>query len=238
MDGFNIPYTEDQKLFSNVEVFDFESICVPTEELKATETTTWVGKHVPISVSISSNLQDDTIFMCEKDPELLIIAFVSSLELLAERSKLQMRTKFQESENTVNDRVKKIFEKLNARILSKRLEVFDYEDEFVEDGDEDDMSTQFLKIKKNQLIDSKQHLERYVSTLPVFGFNSSRYDLNLIKSYLIPYLIYDKEIEPTVLKKANDFISFKFGDVQVLDLMKFHGGARTVDSFLKAYKAS
>ena len=51
------------------------------------------------------------------------------------------------------------------------------------------MSTQFLKIKKNQLIDSKQHFERYVSTLPVFGFNSGRYDLNLIKYYLIPYLM-------------------------------------------------
>ena len=72
-------------MFSNVAVFGFESICVPTEKLKATETTTWNGKHVPISVSISSNLQDEPIFLCEKDPELLIIAFVYSLELLAEK---------------------------------------------------------------------------------------------------------------------------------------------------------
>ena len=72
----------------------------------------------------------------------------------------------------------------------------------------------------------------------MFGFNSGRYDLNLIKSYLIPYLICDKEIELTVIKKANDFISFKFGDVQFLDTMKFLGGATTLDSFLKAYKAS
>ena len=62
LDGFNIPYTEDQKLFSNVAVFDFELICVPTEKLKSIETTTRIGKHVPISVSISSNLQDDRIF--------------------------------------------------------------------------------------------------------------------------------------------------------------------------------
>ena len=103
LDGFNILYTEDQKLFSNVAVFDFESICVLTEELKATKTTNWIGKQVPISISISSNLQDGPIFFCEKGPELLIIAFVSSLELLAEKSKLQMRTNFQEIENTVND---------------------------------------------------------------------------------------------------------------------------------------
>ena len=151
LDGFNIPYTENQKLFSNVVVFDFESICVPTEELKATKTTTWIGKHVPISILISSNLQDAPIFLCEKDPELLIIAFVSSLELLAEKSKLQMRTKFQEIENIVNDRVEKIFDKLNARTLSKRLEIFVYEDECVEDGDEDDISTQFLRIQKKSI---------------------------------------------------------------------------------------
>ena len=89
LDGFNIPYTEDQKLLSNAAIFDFESICVHTEELKATETTIWIRKHVPISVSVSSNLQDDPIFLCEKEPELLIIAFVSSLELLAEKSKIK-----------------------------------------------------------------------------------------------------------------------------------------------------
>ena len=149
-----------------------------------------------------------------------------------------MRSRLQEFENTVNDQVKKIFDKLNAGTLTKRLEVFDYEDECVEDGDEDDMSTQFLRVQKNQLIDLKQHLERYVNTLPVFGFITGRYDLNLIKSYLIPNLICDKEIEPTVIKKANDFISFKFGDVQFLDIMKFLGGATTLDSFLKTYKAS
>ena len=100
------------------------------------------------------------------------------------------------------------------------------------------MSTQFLRMQKNQLIDLKQNLERYVNTLPVFGFNSGRYDLNLIKSYLIPYFINDKEAEPMVIKKANDFISFKFGDIQFLDIMKFLGGATSLDFFLKAYKAS
>ena len=83
-----------------------------------------------------------------------------------------------------------------------------------------------------------QLLERYTNTLPVFRFNSGRYDINLVKSYLIPYLINEKEIEPSVIKKANDFVSFKVGDVQLLDIMKFLGGATTLDSFLKAYKAS
>ena len=55
-DRFGIGYEEDQKLFKNVAVFDCEAICVPSNELKDTNTTTWIGKHEPISVSISSNL--------------------------------------------------------------------------------------------------------------------------------------------------------------------------------------
>ena len=238
LEGFNLPVSDDKKLFKNLAIFDFESICVPTEELKETQTTTWIGKHVPISVSISSNLIDEPIFLYNKDPQNLIIDFVSNLELLAEKSKLGMRTNFQDIEVAVNERMKKIFDQLNERGQNFSSNKFDYEDECIEDSEEADMSTQFLRIQKNQLIDLKQHLERYINTLPVFGFNSGRYDLNLIKSYLIPYLIRDKEQETSVIKKANDFISFKFGDVQFLDIMKFLGGATTLDSFLKAYKAS
>ena len=45
-------------------------------------------------------------------------------------------------------------------------------------------------------------------------------------------------IEPTVIKKAKHFVSFKFGDVQLLDIVNFLGGATSLDSFLKAYKTS
>ena len=72
----------------------------------------------------------------------------------------------------------------------------------------------------------------------MFGFNSAKYDLNLIKSYLLPILVNERDIEPTVIKEANQFISFKFGDVQLLDIMNFHGGATSLDSFLKSYKTS
>ena len=66
LDSFNIPYKEDQKMFKNLAVFDFESICVKEETYKETETTKCVGKHVPISVSISSNLIPGPIFFASQ----------------------------------------------------------------------------------------------------------------------------------------------------------------------------
>ena len=74
--------------------------------------------------------------------------------------------------------------------------------------------------------------------LLVFGFNSSKYDINLIKRSLVPLLVNERELEPTVIKKANPLVTFKFGDLHLLDILKFLGGATSLDSFLKAYKMS
>ena len=65
---------------------------------------------------------------------------------------------------------------------------------------------------------------------------SAKYDLNLIKTYLIPLLVNEREIQPTVIKKANQYTSFKFENVQFLHIMNFLGGATSLYSFLKAYK--
>ena len=91
-------------------------------------------------------------------------------------------------------------------------------------------------MQKNHLIHLQEHFERYCNTLPVFGFNSAKHDINLIKSYLLPIHVNEQKIEPTVIKKANRFVSFKFGDVQLLDIINFLGGATSLDSLLKAYE--
>ena len=77
------------------------------------------------------------------------------------------------------------------------------------------------RYKKNQIFDLQESLEDYCNVLHVFGFNSPKYDLNLIKSYLLPILVNERDIEPTVIKKANKFISLNFGDIQLLDRLTF-----------------
>ena len=37
LEGFNIPVSKDNTLLNNLAIFDFESICVPSDELKATQ---------------------------------------------------------------------------------------------------------------------------------------------------------------------------------------------------------
>ena len=235
--GFGISYNDDQKLFKNLATFDFESICVPPEQLKDTNTTTWIGKHEPISVSISSNSIDEPVVLCDKDPKALIISFVEAIEDLASKSKTEMRTKFSSIEAIIRAWFNGIWENLNKR-KDQNASAFECEVERTEEDDEADMSTQFLQMQKNQLLDLQQHFERYVNTLPLFRSNSGKNDLNLIKSYLLPYLIHERDVQPTVIKKANHFVSLKFGDLQFLDILNFLGGATSLDFFLEAYRTS
>ena len=102
--------------------------------------------------------------------------------------------------------------------------------------EEEDLSTQVLQMQKNQLIDSQKYYERYCNVLSVFGFNSAQRDIILIKSYLLPIHWNEQDIELRVIKKANLFVPFKFGDIQLLDIMNFLGGATSLYSFLKAHK--
>ena len=232
LDSFGINYTSVQKLLQNLAIFDFESICVQEETFRDTITTTWIGKHVPISVSVSSNLVEEPIFLYNSDPHHLVASFIGALENLASQSKPKMKNLFLEIETTIKIKLGSILEKLTQRHNRRQQAAL---------GDCDNescASTQFLQIQKNQIIDHQGSLERYCNVLPVFGFNSAKYDLNLIKSYLLPILINERDIEPTVIKKTNQFISFNFGDIQLSDIMNILGGATSLDSFLKAYKTS
>ena len=89
-----LTYKSNCLTYKSLTVFDFESVCVKNSKLVDTETTTWVGKHEPISVYITSNLLKESLFICNTEPYSLVSAFVNSVESLAEKKKLEMDLKF------------------------------------------------------------------------------------------------------------------------------------------------
>ena len=139
---------------------------------------------------------------------------------------------FFEVENAFKTKLCAILEQLNQR-RNRAKRVSNVVDDCIVEQ-EKDVSTHFLQMQKNQSIDLQEHFERYCNVLPVSGFNSAKYDINLIQSYLSPILVIERGIQATVIKKDNQFVYFKFGDIQILVIMNFLGGATSLDSFLKA----
>ena len=167
LDPFGIPCTDNQKLFNNISIFDFESICVVDENFKDTETTTWIEKHIPISVSKSSNLIKESIFVYNPNSPDLLSQFIDASENLATQSKAQLKKNFLQKETATKSWLALILKTLNqgrSRWVGIEAEV----------DDSGNSSTQFLQTQKNQLIDLQEHFERQCKTLPVFGFNKAR----------------------------------------------------------------
>ena len=193
-------------------MFDFESICVQEETFRDTKTATWIEKHVPISVSISSNLLEEPIFICNSDSHHLIASFIGALENLASQSEAKMKNIFRDIETTIKVKLGSILEKLTQRHNRRESASADMSQDDCDS--EICASTQFPQIQKNQL--------------NWFGFNSAKYDLKLIKSFLLPFLVNERENEPTVINKANQFISFKFCVIRLLDILNFLGAATSL----------
>ena len=145
-----------------------------------------------------------------------------------------MKLNFIEVETPIKKKLCAILEQLN-QIRNRSGSVSNFVDDCIVE-EEEDLSTQFLQMQKNQVIDLQEDFERYCNVLLVFGFNSAKHDIHLIKSYLLQILVNERDIEPTVIKKANQLVPFKSGDIQLVDIGNFLGGATSFDSFLKAYK--
>ena len=83
-----------------------------------------------------------------------------------------MKLNFIEVETAIKIKLCAILEQLSQRRnRAERVSVF-VNDCIVEE-EEKDLSTQFLRMQKNQSSDLQEHFKRYCNVLPVLGFNSA-----------------------------------------------------------------
>ena len=133
---------------------------------KNTDTTSWIGEHVLISVSISSNLIEQPCIFCNSHPRASVECFLDALDGLATKSKAQKGLKFLEIETSWKSKHNQIFSALNHRrcrtepvlefrdgCIEEEEEEEQEEEEEEEEEEEQDVWTQFLQNKRiNSLI--------------------------------------------------------------------------------------
>ena len=163
--------------FSHLIILSFESITLPDNTIRNTELTPRIRKHVPISVSISSNLLTQPIFICNEDPLQLSRDFVSCLANIAEKSTLLIWEKLQ----NFTSRLEENYWLPRDKDPVRENEGLVNDDAETDEEDEEDSNFTRDRRELKVLSSLRQDLENYYNTIPVFGCNSSRYDLNLIK---------------------------------------------------------
>ena len=70
--------------------------------------------------------------------------------------------------------------------------------------------------------------------MPVVGFNSGKYDLNVVKEVLFPVLVKEEEVKFTI-KRLNNFMCLATEHLRFLDVSNFLAPGFSYDKFLKAY---
>ena len=85
------------------------------------------------------------------------------------------------------------------------------------------------------LIQLEDKMTAYIQELPVLGFNSGKYDINIAKRFLLPYLIKHHPIKFSV-KRNNNHMCLKTNFLKFLDITNYMAPGFSYDQFLKAYE--
>ena len=187
-------------------VYDFEAICQKINE-KQTDELTITAKHIPVSVAINDNLTKKPSFIVEEDPK-----------KLAERFVVELLKRAREIEETVwlSNPVLGVYKKFN----------------------EDDKGEQYggYLINEARVKLSKETAKSYVNwvkQVPVFGFNSGRYDINMIKEYFVENLTSLSDVN--VAKKENSYMFLSTPNFKFLDIKNFLAPGLSYDAWCRAY---
>ena len=79
------------------------------------------------------------------------------------------------------------------------------------------------------------YLRRHLAELVVVGFNSGKYDLNVLKDILIPYLVHRSGIDLTI-KCHHACLALRTGSLKFMDISNFVAAGTSYGAFFKAYQ--
>lgn len=100
-----------------------------------------------------------------------------------------------------------------------------------ERGDVSPVPQQQNQMKNNKL---QASLKDHLAELTVVGFNSGKYDLNVLKDLLIPLLVQKKGVK-LAIKRHQAYLALKTGSLTFIDISNFLAPRCSYAEFLEAY---
>lgn len=197
---------------------------VPIHESNS-EKLTWTQEHVPISVSVCSNVDGYRHPHCivQPDIELLVKDMVSYMTEIVNKSYNLAKEKFVDAFDRLDDILDERCVEKNDFLLNEMLEDVEWQEE--------------VKKMKELCEKLKGELDAYCRQQICLGFNSSNYDLNLIKSHIAKHLnIYmHKAKNNFTVKRNNQYTCLANEDFKFLDIASYLTPGVNYSKFLKAF---
>ena len=200
---------------------DFREGIDQVEKIESDEGTWWNKVHVPVSFSVGCNLEGvDTVHVSSKDPEELVSHLVGMLLEMAEK-KYEVCVEHYEY----------IFEQLEQLKVQEMVRL---QEDMVNDDFEMDENGGVTSKRMKLLENFFGKFEGYCKELAVIGFNSTGYDMKLIKKFLFKKLCERGQQPNFTTKKAGKYPCIKTEHLKFMDILQFLAPGYNLKSFFKA----
>ena len=201
--------------------FDFECFFDRHNLPADTNTLQWSARHVPLSVSIASNVpghEDAQCYITNGDSDKLVEEMMNNLIAISDAAYDSLLPSYVD-----------VLADLDARKHA-------WEEETKEAEEEEEAENGKKTVNPYNTLEKQ--LQAWLHQLPVLGFNSGRYDLNAIKKFFVPLLIHNNTAERAscfVIKRQNNFMCLSTDKLKFLDMVNFLAPGVSYAKYLTAY---
>ena len=182
----------------------------------------FVAVHIPMSFSVCSNIPgyEHADFYTDSDPDVLIEKFLNILNIHSDAAYQILYSKYKPYLKKLDDLSKEVREK-EAQMNGEASE------------------------KNNYYDDLSNELRSWLQVLPVLGFNSGKYDVNMICDPLMNLLKHTTTVDENkttvnraqmIIKKNNSFMAIRTQKLQFLDITNYLSAGSSYSGFLKAFQ--
>ena len=209
-EGITVP--EALRFYPFRATFDFECFFDRDNVPADSDKVHWIARHVPLSVSLASNvpgLEPAQCYVTDGDSDKLVADMMSHLHAVSDAAFASLLPLYAD-----------VLADLDARKYAWEEDIKEAEEEEVEGGRNNPYKTLI-----GQLLG-------WLRQLPVIGFNSGKYDLNMIKRSFVPLLVSNNA---AVIKRQNTFMCLSTTNLKFLDVTQYLAPGVSYDKYLKAY---
>ena len=168
----------------------------------------WIARHVPLSVSLASNVpghEDAQCYITNGDSDKLVADMMAGLVAVSDAAFESLKPSYEY-----------VLDELEAR-----KEAWD-----------DAESEANAEDKTNPFNTLAGQLHGWLHQLPVIGFNSGKYDLNMIKRSFVPLLISNNA---AVIKRQNTYMCLYTDKLKFVDICNYLAPGVSYAKYLTAY---
>ena len=210
-EGITVP--EALRFYPFRATFDFECFFDRDNVPADSDKVHWIARHVPLSVSLASNvpgLEPAQCYVTDGDSDKLVADMMSHLHAVSDAAFASLLPLYAD-----------VLADLDARKYAWEEDITEAEEEEEAEGGRNNP----YKTLIGQLLG-------WLRQLPVIGFNSGKYDLNMIKRSFVPLLISNNA---AVIKRQNTFMCLSTTNLKFLDVTQYLASGVSYDKYLKAY---